>query len=787
MQGFRAVFSSFTKSVQELMGSQQNLPSSFMSEEGSQLALPSFYASLTSTLVPEVGSLPFWTTSGTATSARPTVVDRKGITRTCEIGEARFEGARRVFNLLRRSNALTTSPWTARGTGSVVENDYSGSNPDLVGTNDPLYYTITGNGLGNSLFQTCVRTGAGLQGGILRPVKHTFSLEMCSGSVSSAVIKLGVTGGGTAAASATVTLSSTWQRFAITGTPDGTSVYEVIISSASSGTINVRYIQLEDLAGETADASSNIPPSEYVSFDAITVTSQSINVYHGAMVDGVKYFETEHANTLNNTTKVVTEASGADITASLLKGCLLEPACTALTTGAETLSGWTINGATSCTVTTGAATGPDGLTSAIRITEVNGDVQSKYVYQAVSPTASKQFTAIIKAKAGTRSWLRLGLKRNNGATCTCWFNLTTGALGTVTSPAKAYIWPEGDGSSGWYYCAVVVDSSTGAAAEMHVGIANANGASGYTGVTGNYIDVWGALCFLKEHPQSYFNPDRFSTNVRPSTSLAYSALSLLGRNDFAFYAESVAYYDTGIINKTSDGSTQEWYKLLYFAARNPKANMNRMGITIRPYIDPTSGYAIWAFDCYLGDPTQALLWRANTVYSLGDYVVPQDTLSDNSNGKKIFTCVVAGTSGGTDPGAGWNTTYTSPPDTTSNLTVDGTVRWQCNELNSTDSGVYDPNDGCHPRINVAARTDIKMAYWKSSTPSFLVSVNGTTSPLTTAPFPIDQSQKGDLREEMYEMRVGRGATSTSISSQTMRNVIVWDHPVSWGALLAKTQ
>jgi len=80
-----------------------------------------------------------------------------------------------------------------------------------------------------------------------------------------------------------------------------------------------------------------------------------------------------------------------------------------------------------------------------------------------------------------------------------------------------------------------------------------------------------------------------------------------------------------------------------------------------------------------------------------------------------------------------------------------------------------------------------MAYWKASTPAFLVSVNGTTSPLTTAPFPIDQSQRGDLREDMYELRLGRGATSTSISSQSIRNVIVWDRPVSWGALQAKTQ
>lgn len=44
--------------------------------------------------------------------------------------------------------------------------------------------------------------------------------------------------------------------------------------------------------------------------------------------------------------------------------------------------------------------------------------------------------------------------------------------------------------------------------------------------------------------------------------------------------------------------------------------------------------------------------------------------------------------------ASWDSTYVATPDTSTNLTTDGTVRWQCNEPNGI-SGSWEPYSGTH--------------------------------------------------------------------------------------------
>ena len=724
--------------------------------------------------------MPYWATDA-ASTALPTVIDRLGVMRWCQVNEARFEGARRVENLLRQSNKFDTT-WSVVGTATVAQVGPLSGDPALVSADGQPCWLLTGNGAANSLVQVITQNGYGQVSGVLRAVPHTFSIEIYSGSATTAEITIYVSGGSTAA-TATVTLTAGWRRYAITGTPDGTNAYRVRVAPATSGTIYVRKAQLEDMAGEPLDA-NNVPPSEYVARDALSVTAQSIQVYHGAMVDGVRYFDTACGNSLSNTTHVVTELAGAAIADATLLGVLLEPPCTALTTGAETLAGWSINGTTSLTISTAAGTAPDGTNTAVRLTEDTAST-SKFATFGLTLTDNKDFCVQCFAKAGTRSWLRLNPKRKDGATGACYFNVTTGTIGNVASGAKAYMWPVGNG---WYFCAAVygAGSSGSPTAQMHVGIANADNASTYTGASGTLF-VWGAIAFQKEHPQSYFNPDRYSATARTGHALAYVATNLVGVNDYGMYAEMHAYYDTGIINKTDDGNTQGWYNIVGMRAKNPNADYNRFGITIRPYVDPTSGYAIWAFDRYLGEPTAALLWRANTLYEVGDYVVPADTQANNANARKVFRRVTAGTSGAAEPT--WNTTLGA---TTDDDAIVGA--WICAEPNSTDAGIYDPNDGVHPRVNVPAvsggqRNRAGMALWaRSNPPDFGGCVNGVQGAITSAPFPIDKSARGDLKTAMGEMRIGRGGTTRSNASHAIRKVQVWSQVVpSPSALIARTR
>jgi hypothetical protein len=96
-----------------------------------------FYAPLKTTLVPLIGTyVPSFTRNTTAT-----VTDFEGIIRTAKIGEARFEGARRVENLYANSETLATQGVSVAagtytvsftGTGTITfSGAYSGS---LVGT-----------------------------------------------------------------------------------------------------------------------------------------------------------------------------------------------------------------------------------------------------------------------------------------------------------------------------------------------------------------------------------------------------------------------------------------------------------------------------------------------------------------------------------------------------------------------------------------------------------------------------------------------------------------------------
>lgn len=748
-----------------------------------------FSADLVTTLVPEVGSVPYWGTTS-ADTAKPTVVDHRGIVRTCQVNEARFEGARRVENLLGQSNNLDTSPWSVAGTASVAKIGPTSGDADLLTAEGRPCFTLTSNGSSNSLVQVLAATGAGTTDGVLRPVKHTVRFDAYLGTSATVTCDVYVSGGATAG-TATVTLVAGWTTFAFTFTPDGTSAYRIRFYSASAGTVTLADVQLEDMAGLPTDASGNVPASEYVSRGAVTVTTQSINVFHGAMVDGVQYFDTESANTLNNTTKVLTEVTGTALDPSTLLGAVTEPQCTALTTGAETLAGWTIN-SSAITIDAGAAEGPDGLESAIRLAEVAANGGSKFCSFDVTVAGSKKFCAMARFRAGgTRDWGRIGLKTKAGTTRTVYFNVTTGAIGTVPASTEAYMWRD-SAHSDWWFCAVVTSAGTGGGTpQVHIGLANGDGNASYTGAADKYIDVWGVIAFQKEHPQTYFSPDRWSTARRTGHALAFPVYGLVGRNNIALYIEQHAYWNTGIVDKTNNGTDADWFSPIQCRANNPHSEYNRFGVAIRPYVDPINGFAIIAADRYLGEPTSRLRWRASTVYAEGDFCVPIDTEADNNNSKKVFRCMQGGTSGASPPT--FDTTYVAVPDNVTNITVDGTVRWQCNERNSTESGIYDPNDGNHPQVNAPAavagvRTPGRFALALTDTPDFRVVVNGVDGLITTEPFPVDGSARGDLRKPMAELRIARNGQSRSPSSQASRYVRVWSGGMpAWSYFQARTR
>lgn len=143
---------------------------------------------------------------------------------------------------------------------------------------------------------------------------------------------------------------------------------------------------------------------------------------------------------------------------------------------------WTKGGST---ITANADTGPDGVQNADRIVEgVGGTI--KYVTQAPSPAGTHGvFTYSHKLKAGTRSWAALSL---DGGTTVTYFNLGTGALGTVGAGVTATIVAE---ANGYYRCTITTARAATGASPVTL-VATGNLAHSYSGDGTSYITCAGA-------------------------------------------------------------------------------------------------------------------------------------------------------------------------------------------------------------------------------------------------------------------------------------------------------
>lgn len=146
---------------------------------------------------------------------------------------------------------------------------------------------------------------------------------------------------------------------------------------------------------------------------------------------------------------------------------------------------WTRNGLSS--VGTGIAGAPDGSSTVQQIAEDGTAFQHGVVQTYTSSSAAADYSAAFIVKQSSRSWIYIDIDDNTNHS-RAWFNLGTGAIGTVnastgfTNP-RAFIKPLGNG---WYYCSLVV-RKTSSSTTMHFGVAAAtsNGNVDYTGTSPN--------------------------------------------------------------------------------------------------------------------------------------------------------------------------------------------------------------------------------------------------------------------------------------------------------------
>jgi hypothetical protein len=527
---------------------------------GSQSPTPSFVNLLTNTLVPtsSVGS-------STPTFIRATtayVQDWEGLYKPVLSGEARFTGARRVVNGFRGSYSYFNMTATATGQsgykGSVTAVRLRVDNAGIYGA----YKTQdTNNGFP-------IPAGG----------KYIVSIAVCGyGSSIGKVVGFGTYDNGTVTP-VNITLSANWQRvsFAVGSANGGNDVRGGLLygggfgGSGSTVAVNDEILidayQIENTTGQTVQQ-----PAEFVSYGVLN------SPYHGAGVDGVKYFTTLNGNTVSS--NVVTEATGAMITsaasgASSLTtdtygpfGYLAEGARTNLALQSQTFGTTWV--ALTATVTENQVSAPDGTTTADLLTAGAG-IALHGIYQPAVLTSNTTTTFSVYAKGGTSSNIAISMLDASvtGGYVTQCFTLSGagtvgqsfvgGTSGTLTAASITAL------PNGWYRLALT--GKVTFATTNYIQIAQCSASGNTVDVFGqinnspaaltNYI--WGAQVEAASFASSYI-PTTTVSVTRNADNLNYVSSGNITAVQGTLYAEAILNtstpYNTGMIVALANATT----------------------------------------------------------------------------------------------------------------------------------------------------------------------------------------------------------------------------------------
>lgn len=546
----------------ELTGPSIPFDLSAMSAAAIALARISFYAAWTHTIVPTLGATPTHTRASVAT-----VVDCYGVMQFCKSGEARFEGARRVCNLVSDSEGFVTG-WTT----TSITLTAAPTVPGLVPARRNVVRFSRASGTTTMML---------LNSAAYRPGSHTFSIGLMADASSTIRIRIERSGDSATVAEATVTATGVMQRFAITGTITDTSSHRVSVHVDASGAASF-YACCAQM--EYADAAQ-----EYVSVGVAGGAAP----FNGANVDGVQYFNHYRCTTTDPTTRIVTQdVRGGYIPGSVLKGLLIEPLLCVNKQYSSRDPGaaeWTLTG-----VTAGAQSSCDllGHLSLRKLAETatTGTHRTEQAWRLSAPGDNSQIFMSCYVQKGERDWITVGFTAKDGSTVAqAWFNLATGTVGTVSSGAEAYIYAEGD----CWRIAVVSTSLTGGSAPVGwIGNADADNSASYTGTLGYGHSVGAALFGLGDGPQTYPGDTPSAslvTRVAEVFSLPWD--SVVKTTDWTVSARQSILGRSAAQNKTT------WWYLWYVY----ESATNRFGLTMRPgtFAGQASTVADdWAYDNY---------------------------------------------------------------------------------------------------------------------------------------------------------------------------------------------
>jgi len=377
---------------------------------GTTPPVPDFFAPLQTTLVPS------WSAgSATPTFTRATTayqIDFEGKHNLALSGEARMQGARRVENLVSSDMSTWTVAADATRTTGIA---------DPAGDTNAITLTAT-NAAADSRIYVTPASATG------RSSRYTFYVRRRTGT---GVVEFSNTAGTLLAI--TGNISSSWVRVTSAVALRNGAAISIFLRTTGDA-IDLYLPMVEDVTGQ-----ANQNPSEAVSNGFLSAP------FHGAGVDGVKYFDTLNGNTVAS--NVVTEATGALITSAEAEcangvalsvvdadgptGYLSEGAradvlgATAAIRRTMTDAGWVVG----ATMTVGTAVGTDGVTdAAASLTGGAVTATNTILFTTVLGSAAYTYSGLVRRKTGTGT---IEMTDNGGAN---WTDITS----TLTTTYKLF-------------------------------------------------------------------------------------------------------------------------------------------------------------------------------------------------------------------------------------------------------------------------------------------------------------------------------------------------------------
>ena len=268
-----------------------------------------------------------------------------------------------------------------------------------------------------------------------------------------------------------VTLTTSWQRYSITQTATQTSISFYIGNDLRYGgttSTSAQTVYAWGAQWEFGSVASSYTPTTTTSI----TTNNNITLPTGNIVSGL---------TWDQGTGLIQVNGNESVNGNAVDKQLYIQGGNNLLTQSQSFSTW-ITG--NLTVTANSTTAPNSTTTAAFLLPA-ATATNKSLYLSITANAVA-YTNSVYAKAGGYNWLGLGYglgANNDGA----YFNISTGALGTVAAGTTATIASVGNG---WYRCTVTRTVAAGTSycqIEPHT----ANNETSYTGDGVSGIYIWG--------------------------------------------------------------------------------------------------------------------------------------------------------------------------------------------------------------------------------------------------------------------------------------------------------